>query len=198
MHTVVSTYTLCMCIPMKRIMTTTREHDLPSSFQVHAIVEHPLTPVCLGAIRCCALGRDPVRFEWTGPKGGNLELDSTGSEARGLAAGQYTIRATDADGAQTTLRVDLRARLVDSLVVTEYEVDDSTSAHAHDGNVRAFGHGLDAWSSYLWSNGTRTTEPVLMDVPPGHYSVTPLPVAQECPQMLHACPPAHVNIVSLI
>lgn len=183
-----------MCLPMKRIMTK-RDHDV--SFQVHVVVEHPLVPLSMGEIRCCALGRDPIRFEWSGPKGVALDLDATGSEARRLPAGQYTIRATDAEGDNTSLRVDLRPRFPDALVIQEYEVTDCTSAHAHDGGVRAVGHGLDTWSSYLWSNGVRTTEPVLMDVPPGHYCLVALPRAEECPCVMQTCAPAHVGIAAL-
>ena len=167
--------------------------DAYLSLQVY--IEQPLTSVSRGKVRCVALGKEPLRFQWTGPPGQNIVLDVSGSEASELLPGSYLVHVVDGRGFSADAKIDLRACLPDALVVQRYECTPSSVLHSRDGTVRAIGPNLDSWNHFIWSDGTRTTEPVLHDVCSGSYSLTLLGDSNgNIPPLMQLCAAAWVPV----
>lgn len=170
------------------------------SFQLHAVVEQPVSVLCPGKITCRPVGPAPIVVEWSGPRGTEIQLDETRCEAYGLDPGRYTVRARDGEGARATLTVDVRPVLAadSTLVVCAYETTPASSGSARDGSIRALGHGLAEWRRFLWSNGVETEEAVLKDVREGTYFVSPLPLEGRVPLFVQRCAPGEVGVGSLL
>lgn len=160
--------------------------------QVQTIVEQPLTALSVGRISCTAIGLEPITFNWRAPHGKEIQLDSTGSEAYGLAPGRYAVHVESNDGSKADVSVDIAPSLKRVIAVNEYVCKPTSSGVSFDGSVQAQGHGLESWTRFLWSNGAETTEPVLRDARPGWYSLTPLPVGEDVPVFVQYCAPGQV------
>ena len=173
-------------------MPTYHSHK-SKSMQLQATVIQPLVSFSRGKIICCAIGLEPIKFSWKGPYGKAIQLDHTESEAYNLEEGRYYIHAMDADGATADITVDIQPIHSEYLVVTEYVVQDCSTGISHDGCITAVGHGLNEWSSFLWSNGITTNEPVIRHVKPGLYTITALEVHGEYRPVVQLCLPASVR-----
>ena len=165
--------------------------------QMHVVVEQPLSPLSYGRISVVPVGVEPLRFEWIGPRGTNVQLDATRSEASGLAPGRYTVKASDGDGQRAEVSVEVSPILCDAAVVDAYETTPASSGSASDGTVTAVGHGLQKWKRFIWTNGAETTGPVLRDVREGTYALSPAPVDGRVPVFVQRCLPAQVACASL-
>lgn len=169
----------------------------PPLLQMHTTVDQPLTTLSHGRISCRPIGAEPITFEWTGPNGADVRVDTTGSEAWDVSPGRYRVIATDANGARADVSLDVEPMLPTAMFVQEYKVTPASSGTARDGVVEAIGVGLDMGGRFLWTHGTETSGPVLRDVPCGTYAVTPLPlVGATVPTLVHTCPPARVTVAS--
>lgn len=158
-------------------------------FQMHVVVDRPLTPLSLGRISCRPMGQAPIVFTWQGPRGA-VETDATGSETDEARPGRYRIIATDATDAVADLSLMVEPTCPRAILVTEYHTEPASSTHAHDGSVEAVGVGLDRVSRFLWTHGTQTSTPVLRNVPCGLYAAVPLDTPED--PFVHLCSPARV------
>ena len=91
----------------------------------------------------------------------------TGPTNNGLAAGDYTVTATDANGCEAMLNVTIAEP--DPLEVTAGSTDE-TGAGANDGTATADPVGGTSPYSYAWSNGGTTQ--TITGLSPGAYTVT--------------------------
>lgn len=167
------------------------------ALQVQVIIDQPITPLSYGRITCVADGLAPIVFQWRGPHGREIQLDSTGSEAYGLTPGRYTVHVESADGRTADVSADVAPNLKRVVAVNEYECTPASSGVASDGSVRAHGYGMDQWGRYLWSNGVETAGPFLQDVRPGCYSLCPLPMDREAPVFVQYCAPGVVEVARI-
>lgn len=176
-------------------MPPARHHPRLNALQMHTVVDQPLTYASTGHISCRPIGQEPIVFEWRGDND-DYELDPSGSEAYQVSTGRYHIVATDANGMSANVTVDVEPALTDAVcVVTEYEVTPASTGSSRDGSVRGLGFGLDEGWTFLWTNGAKTREPCLRDVPRGTYALLPLPKDDgTVPTLVHQCPPASVPV----
>lgn len=174
------------CMPFFGSRPSSSSHALV----VHSVVEQPMTSQSTGKISCRPIGKEPIRFQWTGP--GEVKVDASGSEASDLVVGRYDITVRDALDAQAKLTIYLRPIFPTAIVVHSYVVTHSSSGVASDGDVTAVGFGLDESPHYLWSNGSITDAPYLKDVGCGIYSLVPYHVTPY-PTFVQTCPPAVVE-----
>lgn len=91
---------------------------------------------------------------------------ATTQTATGLAAGTYTVTATDVNGCTVTSSATITATPVATLTLTPT----NTTCGNNDGKVTVSVVGGSPILSYLWSNGATTQN--LLNVPGGTYSVT--------------------------
>lgn len=161
--------------------------------QMHTVVDQPLTSDAHGRISCRPLGQEPIRFQWSGPRGDAVSTDATGTEAFAVQVGRYRIEATDAAGARADVVLDVAAMHPRALVVREYRATPASTSSARDGSVEAVGVNLEGWR-FLWTHGAETDGPVLRDVPCGTYAAVPLPRAGEVPTLVHEGAPARVAV----
>ncbi len=98
-------------------------------------------------------------FEW--PDGG------TGASRNDLAAGTYTVTATDANDCTTTVELTIGEPAAITINVT---ATDLTAVGADDGTANAEPGGGTIPYSYLWNNGASTQQ--ITGLPPGTYCVT--------------------------
>lgn len=91
---------------------------------------------------------------------------ATTQTATGLAAGTYTVTATDVNGCTVTSSATITATPVATLTLTPT----NTTCGNNDGKVTVSVTGGSPITSYLWSNGATTQN--LINVPGGTYSVT--------------------------
>lgn len=164
--------------------------------QMHTVVDQPLTTLSLGRISCKGMGMEPIRFEWYGPDGRDVQTDAAGGQAYGVMPGKYRVVATDAEGQRADVTLDVEAMFPSALVVREYRVTHATTGSSRDGAVEAVGQGLEDGGRFLWTNGYETETPRLRDVPCGTYAVTPLPRGGKVPTFIHQCAPARVSVSS--
>ena len=162
--------------------------------QLHTYVEQPITLLSNGKISCSPNGRQPIEFEWSTANGSEIQLDSTRSEAYGLAPGRYTVKVTDASNATASQTILISPILADAIIVSAYATMPASYGTSKDGQVVAHGHGLESWDRYMWSNGTETTKPVLKDVRQGYYFVSPLPIDGKMPVFVQKCTPGYVDV----
>lgn len=160
--------------------------------QMNVVVERPVGGQSNGHISCRPVGRQPIRFEWTPPRGVDVQLDESQSEAHDVTPGRYKITAIDATDARADVVVDVDVAQEADIVVTEYRTVDASTSHSRDGQVELVGRGLDGWR-FLWTNGVETETPVLRDVPPGTYAAVPLPNATRTPTINHHAVPGVVR-----
>lgn len=155
-------------------------------FTAHAIVSSAVAETG-GEITCYANGIPPYTIE--------CFLDDQPVEfedmtAKHLAPGQYTIHITDAQGRSYSMLVDVESSKHPTVV--KYIVEPASSDLARDGTIRAVVENMPD-CEFLWTTGVVTQRPILYDVAPGMYSITPL-----CNDVvLHACPPATLGVVTL-
>lgn len=163
--------------------------------QMHVVVIRPLSKASEGRISCRPMGMEPIRFEWTGPRG-NVETDASGSEAIHVSVGRYRVRATDANGERADVCVDVTPLCDSAVVVNEYRILASPSTgHSRDGRIEALGSGFEAGMQFLWTHGVVTTTPVLNDVPCGTYALTAMSDGGDAPAVtVHACNPAVLRV----
>ena len=162
------------------------------SLQLHTIVEQPLTSVSFGKISCRPIGKDPIHFRWSGPNGREVQLDHSGSEAFGVGPGLYRIFASDANGNEADVQVEVKPLLTDVMVVQEYMCSSASSSTSRDGSVQAVGVNL--VGPFLWTTGVQTEFPVLNDVPQGRYTIVPLERKGVVPSFVHMCAAAEVKV----
>ena len=168
------------------------------TLQLSAIVQQPITPLSFGRISCVAIGLEPIQFFWKGPRGNNIQLDATRSEAFGLTPGRYHVRAEDFSEASSEMSVDIVPAYDNIVAVNEFQCTDASSGVAFDGSVTALGYGLHRWGRFLWSNGVETNEAILRDARPGLYTMIPLPVDDEMPVFVQYCKPAVVGVTGMM
>lgn len=163
--------------------------------QMHTIVEQPLLYAATGRISCKPIGLHPIEFEWHSEDNAEVETDSSGSIAVNLMPGRYRVTATDASGAVADALVDVNPTCEDAVTIDGYMVNHASTTYARDGTIEIVGSGLEGYD-YLWSNGVRTSGPVIHNVPCGTYAATPLQREGDAqvPVLLHRCAPAQVDV----
>lgn len=161
--------------------------------QLHTIVTPPLTASGMGRIECHpdASAAFPIAYVWSPEP---AALDDARACALQASVGAYTVVATDAQGAQAAVRVEVRCTLPAAAVVTGYQTTPASGSRVRDGTVQACGDGLDEHDRFLWSNGVETAGPVLRDVPCGTYVVVALPHGGRAVTTVHTCHPAVVSV----
>lgn len=169
----------------------------PASLQMHTIVDQPLTAASTGRISCRPLGREPIEFQWTGPRG-TVHLDSSHSEAIAAEPGRYRVVAVDADNSRAEVVLDLEPAFPEACVVKSYHATPASTSSARDGTVEAIGVGLDG-RRFLWTHGAETDGPVIRDVPCGIYAAIAVPAVEgeRAPLTVHECEPARVGVAAL-
>jgi hypothetical protein len=172
---------------------TEKEEDLlPASLQLHTIIQPPLGGL-RGRIVCRPMGSHPINLEWSGPDG-EVETNENGTEASNIRPGTYRIVATDATESRAEVTLDVESVLVDTAMIEGYEVTHASTSSSRDGSVRAVGEGLEG-TRLLWTHGTETVGPDLVDVPCGTYAAVPIVGSEEGVQSsIHLCPPARVRV----
>lgn len=162
---------------------------------MHTIVDQPLTALSQGRISCKAMGMHPIEFTWYGPDGRDVQTDASGSEAFGVTPGKYRILATDAQGQQADVSLDVEPILPSALVIREYRVTHASTGTSRDGVVEAVGLGLESGWRFHWTHGSETEGPTLRDVPCGVYHAIPIPTDHgKIPTLVHQCGPARVSV----
>lgn len=180
------------------VSKSTNEHSTLSkdAMTMHVVVQQPLTEHHGGSITCQPVGVAPIQFSWAGTTD-SLVFDASNSHADQVPVGTYTITASDALNRTAQVNVDVTPVVNTPLYVSEYSVQDASTSVARDARVEAIGYNLDSWSAYLWSNGMRTTTPVLCDVACGTYVVVAIANAENViPTFVHDAEPAQVRTKS--
>jgi len=169
-----------------------KEEDLlPASLQLHTIIQPPLGAL-RGKIVCRPMGSHPIKMEWSGPDG-EVETNENFTEASNIGPGTYRIVATDATESRAEVTVDVESVLVDAAMIERYEVTHASTSSSRDGSVRAVGEGLEN-TQFLWTHGTVTVGPDLVDVPCGTYAAVPMGSEEGVQSSIHLCPPARVHV----
>ena len=136
-------------------------------------------------------------YEWKTADGHTalLQLSDDRSEARNVLPGVYLITVTD--GADRRVSVQTRVKMIDILTVVGYKVTHATSDTARDGRIEVAikeSREQSCAVEYLWTTGVVTASPLLEDVRPGMYTVTPVTMGGKVNvPFIHACEPACVN-----
>lgn len=172
----------------------------PGMLQLHTSVSRPLTASGVGSIACYPVGRNPIRFRWILPAGvADCGESADGSELSRAPPGEYRVEAEDAAGYAAGVSLVVRPLQNERVVVVEsYEVTNATSASARDGRVKATGAGFReaerAHVRFLWTHGTVTKLPELLDVPPGRYALVAVSDGEPLPwTTVHTCAPGVVG-----
>lgn len=159
---------------------------------MHTLVDQPVADLLPGRITCHAIGREPVVFTWVGPTTEPVATSADGTEAINVVPGVYRVSAVDADGERAEQLVRVEPLAPHTVCITGYLTTAASSSVARDGAVEALGRGLER-CALLWTNGVRTSGPVLHDVPAGIYAA--LPVDEVSPYtVVHSCAPARVTV----
>ena len=170
--------------------------SVSTALQMHTIVDQPLTAASVGRISCRPLGREPIEFTWTGPRG-QVQLDASQSEALAAEAGRYRVVAVDAEGSRAEVVLDLEPAYPEACVVQSYQATPASTSSARDGQVEAVGVGLEG-RTFLWTHGAETVGPVLRDVPCGTYAAVAArgKAGERPPLTVHQCDPARVDVAA--
>ena len=149
-----------------------------------------------GSIEILSLSSARCRIEWTrGGMAADLKLSEDGHRATKVPIGDYELILTDAY-VQERIQISMK-KVCEILSVVSYDVINATSDMARDGKVVANLENLPRTGmQYMWTSGVVTTEPILYDVRPGMYSVTPIKNGHFITH-IHACAPANVGILKI-
>ena len=130
-----------------------------------------------------------MQIDWMcGDVSALVDLSHDRTRASNVRPGKYSIVVRDAEGRTGQCAVDVT--LAAYPTISEYNVTHASCDAARDGRVEVVAHNLRG-HRFLWNNGVTTETPVLLDVPPGQYTATPL--YDDDPYFVHACAPATVR-----
>ena len=166
------------------------------SFNINVVITDVIASNIGGSIQCIPDGgRSPYTFAWLQNRQPvNLKFSYDQSKAVDVQPGEYEIMVTDATGRSEMVRVSVRTHCIPTVVA--YEVQHASNDFARDGRIVATVQNTSSETQYLWSTGVVTPEPVLEDVRPGLYTVTPFHLVrseQSDTPTIHACQPIRVE-----
>ena len=155
--------------------------------QMHTVVDQPLTSDAHGRISCRPLGQEPIRFEWSGPRGDAVSTDATGTEAYAVQVGRYRIEATDATGARADVVLDVAPMRPRALVVREYRATPASTSSARTAASRRWAP--TGGDGAFCGARRRDGRPVLRDA---LRTTRPCAAARgrQVPTLVHECGPA--------
>lgn len=108
-------------------------------------------------------GIAPFTYEWTGPNG----FTSSDASLTGLASGTYTVKVSDANGAEVVETVEVTQP--DAITTTSVNIVNDIQGNGI-GSISVKVEGGTGNLSYLWSNGATTPE--ITGLTAGNYSCT--------------------------
>lgn len=155
---------------------------------VRVVVNDALGSYRRGVVRCTSDVAN-VQYDWY-DEHGRLCEEFSGDVAYDVPAGRYRIVASTEELEET---VDTEVGTVTVPSVQSYSITHATNDAARDGEIVATVAHCDHVKQYLWTTGVVTSQPILRDVRPGTYTVTPLTTDTESCLFVHACSPAVVN-----
>tara|TARA_B110000046_G_scaffold180924_1_gene212300 strand:+ start:969 stop:1502 length:534 start_codon:yes stop_codon:yes gene_type:complete len=143
-----------------------------------------------GSVRCIVHNAtSPLQVDWVyGNESALVNLTSDRMHATDVRPGEYSIIVHDAEERVGQCVVTVHFSVYPA--ITGYNVIDATCDAARDGQIEVVARNLHG-HKFLWNNGVITVTPVLLDVPPGQYTATPL--HEDDPCFIHACGPAIVR-----
>lgn len=170
---------------------SSKQNDQPLT--VHVETTHAFSDQVGGDIKIQAT--KDVRCEWT--QNGNaalLQLSTDRRCAKNVPPGTYSIECVGSEG--EIVNTDVEIRKIPIPCVSKYTVEHATHDLSRDGQVTAEIEHLNTENvRFLWTSGIVTDTPLLRDVRPGLYSVTPVSKEKIPVLFYHCVPPAEVKVL---
>ena len=145
-----------------------------------------------GSIICTPIGNEPIHYTWYDTDNVIIPTRNDQNELHNLNPGDYYVVATDADGEKANVKLHVRSCQL--LSVVNYTVTDASSQVSRDGMVEAILSEDIPNVRYMWTNGSLTDAPILLDARAGTYAVIPVSKDGSTIPCLHATQPAVVGI----
>lgn len=158
-------------------------------FLVNVVAKDAICTAHGGSIRCIPEQSGSYTYKWT-RDGEPMALGADADEATGLVPATYQVEVRNAFGNISRLSIDIESARLPT--VTGYTAKNATSDMARNGSVSVVTENMPK-CNYLWTSGVTTSEPTLLDVPPGLYCATPI-VDGEPIVFVSACNTARVSV----
>jgi hypothetical protein len=165
----------------------------PRILQMHTTVCESLSAEVGGSIVCTPIGNEPIQYTWYDSNNAVISPRNDRNEMHNLDPGDYYVVATDAGGDEA--KVKLRVRSGQLLSVVGYTTTDASSQVSRDGRVEAILSEDHPNVRYMWTNGSLTDTPTLLDARVGTYAVVLVSKDGNPIPYIHAVRPAVVGIV---
>ncbi|MEL6355648.1 MAG: hypothetical protein AAFQ37_01830, partial [Bacteroidota bacterium] len=150
------------------VSTTSAEVSAPDEISV--VLVGNIEPSCFGGedgLLSVTVngGTEPYTIQWTGDN-----LDFTGAVLSGIAAGDYTVEVTDANGCTNAQVVTLGQP--DPVAITAENIAAPACNGSAGGSATVSASGGNSPYTYAWDDPAGQTGPSAFDLDPGTYTVT--------------------------